>query len=917
MTTIRWTLPMILLAPAYFLAQDIKGTVTNVENGEAISGATIILDPGNLKKTTGLDGKFEFDDVGLGSFKISIRHPYYKPYSDNVSVTDTDDVKLNINIAEINSREISEIRLTGLRKQNTENLARRLEQKSPQVINVVSGSAIQVSPDLTVANVIQRVSGVSVERSSNGEGQYAILRGMDKRYNYTLVNGVKIPSPDGRHRYVPLDIFPSELLDRLEVYKSLLPNMEGDAVGGAVNMVMKNAPEKQEINVNLAIGYNQALFNQKFKSFDASSINFKSPYDLYGKNYKATTADFPNSIYKNESLSAMPNFTGGMTLGKRFFNKKMGLLGAVSYQNNSRLTESQFYNAANVDVMKYAVITSAANRNYYENQQRLGAHTLLDYIFNKNNKIQFYNAFMQLREAQLRESVTANASNGNYDPAGGNASISYDNRARFTQQRIWNSTLKGEHKIIPGKFLADWSAVVSSADNQIPGMATYGTLGTRSNNVDTHTTPVNASISWLRNSDTDYAGYLNLKAEVVDDAELKFGGMYRDKHRSNFYNNYSLYPVSRAHLWGTDFTGFNDIKYDVENPQGSVANSLTYKAGEKISVGYMMVESEIGDLEVIGGIRLEHTNQSYEMLFPQGEDVPELHQKYSDWLPSLSLKYEVGDHQNLRATYFRSINRPGFFEIVPSNIYYEEYRQRGNPSLKRAVADNIDIRYEYFPKPSDQILFGAFYKKIKDPIEYTLQPDAVRGQDIYYLPGNFGTATNYGVEFDIVKFFSDFGFKANYTYTNSSITTPKSVRIRNAAGNLENTLQDQKRPLYGQSAHIANLSLLYKNQRSGWDAQLAGSYTGPRISTVSQFLDNDIWQKGFVLMDASIEKKINANVTVFVKANNLLNTPAELFIKGVNDKNREIPGQDYESGKTLIRKDDYGQSYLMGIRVKL
>ncbi len=88
---------------------------------------------------------------------------------------------------------------------------------------------------------------------------------MDKRYNYTLVNDVKIPSPDGKNRYIPLDIFPAELLDRLEIYKSLLPNMEGDAVGGVVNMVMKDAPSREEINVNLALGYSQMLFDKNSK----------------------------------------------------------------------------------------------------------------------------------------------------------------------------------------------------------------------------------------------------------------------------------------------------------------------------------------------------------------------------------------------------------------------------------------------------------------------------------------------------------------------------------------------------------------------------------------------------------------------------------------------------------------------------
>ena len=214
-------------------------------------------------------------------------------------------------------------------------------------------------------------------------------------------------------------------------------------------------------------------------------------------------------------------------------------------------------------------------------------------------------------------------------------------------------------------------------------------------------------------------------------------------------------------------------------------------------------------------------------------------------------------------------------------------------------------------------MVGVFHKTIKDPIEYTLQPDPTRPQDIFYSPGNFGPARNFGVEVDVIKFFNKIGFKANYTFTNSNIETPKSQKIRNQAGDLETIQVMQKRPLYGQSKHIANLSLLYKDVQNGWDAQLAGSYTGERINTISQYLDNDIWQKGFVQLDFSIEKKLKNGVTIFLKANNLLNTPMELFIKGSNPENQNIPYQRISDNETLIRKDYYKQTYLLGVKFKI
>ena len=153
----------------------------------------------------------------------------------------------------------------------TEAGARGIERAAMNVVNVMSAKAIELSPDITVANVIQRMSGVTIERNSSGEGQYAILRGMDKRYNYTLINGVKIPSPDNKNRFVPLDIFPSEMLDRLEVTKSLTANMEGDGIGGAVNLIMKDAPSERQFYSKLVYRLQRHVFRPRFSIVQSRS----------------------------------------------------------------------------------------------------------------------------------------------------------------------------------------------------------------------------------------------------------------------------------------------------------------------------------------------------------------------------------------------------------------------------------------------------------------------------------------------------------------------------------------------------------------------------------------------------------------------------------------------------------------------
>lgn len=898
-------------------AASLKGVIVEEGSGEAAVGAVAYIEGQNQwNDVAGFDGSFHIKNIPEGKYTLKVYYIGFETYTTEVEVKG--DMKpLKILLVSKQST-LDEIHVVGKSDQSSENTARGMEREANQVMNIVSGKAIQISPDITVANVIQRVSGISLERNSNGDGQFAILRGMDKRYNYTLVNGIKIPSPDNKYRYVPLDIFPSELLDRLEVYKALTPEMEGDAVGGAINMVMKDAPDSLRISANIASGYSELFANRDFTSFNYRAVNSQSPYEIYGNKYNAQPSDFSTASYEYSNGKPLPNLLGGISIGNRFFKKKLGVIVAGSYQRTNRGSNSTFFDFDKVDTLKGVTLTKYDRRTYSEEQERSGIHLKSDFRISERHKLQLYTAYINLTNIQLRDVNAMQLTIGGYDPEAGNATLNYSTRSRITRQNIYNSTLQGEH-YLSSHFKINWSAVYSKASQEVPDNTTIPLLGTRKNFVETKTYIQDATRRWEHNSDEDLAGYLRLGYDWKIKGtlyELSTGGLYRSKNRENFYNQYQLRPSDLQALYGEDFHSYTEIRWVVQNPRGSVASSLNYAATENIGAGFLQFKIQPKRMEIIGGVRAEHTQQGYAMKFPIGEDKPEGEQVYLDFLPSLHFKIMPVTKVNVRASYYRSVNRPGFFEIVPYKIVNEEYQERGNPNLKRAIADNLDVRYEWYPRVGEQIMAGAFYKRIQDPIEYTLQRDPVRGQDIFYAPGNYGTAQNFGIEIDAIKYFQKFGIKANYTYTHSAITTPKSQRIRNSAGNLQTISVDQTRPLYGQAAHIGNLSLLYKDPKEGWNLQLAANYTGERIVTVSQFLNNDLWQKAFIQMDFSAEKSVGGQWTVFVKMNNLLNTPMEVYMKeGYNNK-EQIPEQTLKN-ETLIRKDYYQRSYMIGVRWKL
>lgn len=143
------------------------------------------------------------------------------------------------------------------------------------------------SPDINAANVLQRMSGLTIDRNGGGDEAYPIVRGLDPRYNNTLIDGIKITSPDDKSRFISLSIVPSDLLGSIEVHKSLLPEMEGDAIGGTVNRTMKDAPDKKTFKVLGSLGYSKLFIHQPFTWFSRQDIRQKSPIEEFGSSYTA------------------------------------------------------------------------------------------------------------------------------------------------------------------------------------------------------------------------------------------------------------------------------------------------------------------------------------------------------------------------------------------------------------------------------------------------------------------------------------------------------------------------------------------------------------------------------------------------------------------------------------------------------
>ena len=909
-------------------AHTLDGIVKDNRTGEPLIGSVVeVKELPSVKTTTGLDGSFTLHELpDKGRYTLVVRYISYKTREIPVEVSDKGVVTITL---DEDLHQLGEVVIKGHKEYHSDRSAIDMEKTAGNVLNVMSQQSIQLSPDVNVASVLQRVSGVTMERDASGEASYAILRGMDKRYNYTLVNGVKIPSPDDKNRYIPLNIFPSDLMDRLVVSKSLTADMEGDAAGGVVDMVMKDAPSHFQIQANAAVGTSDYFWkdSRDYLTSNRSDYTHKAPYEVNGPEYKAATSDFSNgpTQISRHSMPA-PNFVGGLSIGNRFWKDRIGVMLAGSIQNTFRGTERTYNSVKMASGEQSMYISSLQHRYYSIHDLTAGVHAKVDLQL-ENNKLEWYNMYVCTNSKSVRYNNSVNTEYISSD------SYTQDDETRSLSQTqsIFATHLKGTHHLTKD-FTADWAGIFSQAKAEDPDRVYLsltntiqsadgvdGSLWSGNKNI-LKTLPKNMERRFQHNTDKDWPGYINLayNSQLGNDinALWKAGAQYRRKERGNRYYSYIFNPSDISQkLDGNGFDQFAAIDWTCKTPY-SQASQLNYDSKEHIGAAYIKttLKSRWGELNA--GVRAEHTNQIYTMLqkFRNMGQVGE--QSYWDWLPSASIKWTPTKKMNVRLSYYRSINRPGFYEIVPYQIMGEEYQEKGNPNLKRARIDNVDLRWEWFPSATEQVLAGVFYKYLQDPIEQVFVAADGKlgsGADAYYMPDNLGNAKNYGFEIDVVKYIRHFGIKANYTYTHSTITTTKREYKEGSAE--YKTGVTQTRPLVNQAPHTANLSLLYKDTNYGWNAQLAASYTGTKLALVSPFKDADQWDKAMFGLDFSMEKKFPCGVSVFLKANNLLDAKRERYLKTVNQSNLEYEGQ--RSDKTIVGTYKYGRTFLIGVRVKM
>jgi TonB-dependent receptor len=851
----------------------IEGRVLDKRTGNPLPGASVHVDGTSASVSTDRSGEYRLAGVPAGSRTLVVSYLGRGEGRITVDVPAGAAVKADVELEPLAYKESVTVSAEFIRDAQ----ARALNQQktAPNITNIVSADQIGSFPDPNAAETTQRIPGVSIQRDM-GEGRYVIIRGTEPRLNSMMVDGERIPAPDPLLRQVAVDVIPSDLLQAIEVSKALTPDMDADAIGGSVNLVMKEAPEDFRLFGSIGGGYNQML----------------------------------ESFHQN---------TWSLTTGRRFAGNKLGVIvsgsGSIVRRGNQDL--EVVYTPANT-------LQELNPRWYQVNRRRLGFTGGLDYKPDGGSKYYLrgvFNRFIDDHENRQRvRSVVPNRR------------IDRELRDRTHIERVSSLTVGGDRLLRTGGTF-DYKLVGAYSDQVDPLTMTKTFRHTNvnfepnvtPNSIDpdnVQANPLNESLSnynFLQqiratnfSKDRDIVGAANLRLPAGKPGHVttfvKFGAKLRDKSKGRTRNETTT--TTRSTLKLTDFleTGFDlrpylDGRYDLSpyTRQSAVAgipdlvpvtvvpnhvrDAENFDGTERTAAGYVMAEIFVGPkLYLLPGLRYEYTWADYtgrDVHFaPNGTYLSTTPisstSNFGVALPGLHARYAVTPNTNVRAAFTRSLARPNYYDIVPYRAQDDSASTitLGNAALKPTRSWNADLLAEHYFKSVGVVSAGAFYKHLDDYIFLFTFPQQVGGTQYQVTqPLNGEAASVKGIEIALqnqLRFLPSpldgLGLYANYTYTDSSAVFPAR------AG---------KNTLPGQSKNVGNVAASY--EKGGFFGRVSVNFHGAYVDVVGASSLLDRYYDRHTQLDVSLNQKITKNVRIYASGLNL-NDAKLRYYQGVTER---------------------------------
>ncbi len=899
----------------------IWGIVSDTE-GPLIEAPVQVVGRKKLQALTDVEGRYRLE-LPPGTYSLRISYELHKTVRlDRVQVEAGKVIQLDAQLfTDEEAVDVVEI-VEEADKGSLEGMTLS-RQRSNTIGDQLGRGEISRTPAANAAQAAQRVPGATIVGN-----RFVFVRGLGERYTNALLNGAPLPSPEPDRAAIPLDVFPSLVIDSISIVKTFSPDSPADFAGGSVRIQTRELPTKPLFQVALGLGYNDhATFRDRIAQrgsttdwlgFDDGTRDLPPELDgqpLSALNPEQTLAATQgiNSYMSTIDVFSLPNHSMSVVAGngwKLANDQRLGALVTFNYGRSFSYRDDGVIRSyqQNLALDGSTVIEPATDYEATVGTDKVnwGSLASVSYWPSANHRFTLLGMHTQLADSTAQVVQGFNASR---------STDIVNTRLKYVSRALNVGQLHGEHDFPSlSRARLEWNAALSHASRSEPD--TRDTVFQQDQSTGewlSLTTPDNGSHLHAEQGETAVFGGVDWTQPFAEDPEatkLKVGGAIstksRDFEQRRFHLEYTGIPLSCGTTYTTEcadrlFTPQN-IDEGLLTLLEDTSDEDAYKASLDVYAGYGMVDlGVVEDLRIVGGVRVEATQQELDPFaqFPGGRDLPGSKIDVVDWLPAVAMSYSPTKKTKARLAYGSTLARPQLREMA-SFVYAPFFGAipfGGNPDLKITYIQNLDTRFEFYPSLREVLAFSFFYKTFKDPIE-NIVIDSGSG---IIVPQNSPGAKLAGVEFEARKTLEfasdalkDLSVIANLTLARSQI------ELRGG----DNLATNLSRPMVNQAPYVINVSIDYENESLGLDARALYNVSGKKIVEVGTRGLDDAYEQPRHTVDLTVSKRLGKHFQLKLNAVNLLASDTIVTLGPENRDDRVMRIHSVPQGLDNVFYDD-------------
>ncbi|MCE6988538.1 TonB-dependent receptor [Dyadobacter sp. CY323] len=912
-----------LLSTSLVYAQtgSIKGNIVDYKTKEAVIGASVVLKGSTppVGTATDVEGNFDIQNVPTGKQTVIVSYVSYKSKEIAIEVYPNQAILINTTIEE-DVANLEEVKIVGQRQSFTDVSVITEIKQAEQIAVGISAQQIQKSQDRDASQVVRRVPGVSIQ-----DDRFVIIRGLNERYNTVMLNDAITPSTEVDVKSFSFDLIPSTAIDRMMIYKSGAPELPGEFAGGIIKIYTKTIPDENGFTFNLTGGYRGNTTFKNVRDYAGSSLDWTG----FGSADRALPSGFPSTrrlqlenspsdatlnafrnlpeFYDLKSKSVTPDLRASLGYNHKF---ELGNMKLTTFNNINYSATHQFLPTTQFRYLSFSTekqksdIQSSYQDELYQNNVRLGVMSNWAFIINPNHKIEFRNLFNQLsnKETNFRQGF-----NTDNDTEVQNYAFRYESKS------IYSGQLGGTHELGAHTTVKWLGALGTTIRNEpdyrrfitsraigstgpfkvelVPGSNASLTRGARFySELTEYTSSFRADIEHR----IERNGYEDDESMQIKLRAGAYGEMKDRAFKARWFNlsnsgnaSQELLDQAPAQLFDSQNIAGDKLYYAERTNTDD-----KYNAQNTLMAGYLGAYIPFSKkFNASVGLRVENNIQKLQSRQRGNGDRIRINNPIFRFLPSANFAYNFTEKSLVRLAYSVSVNRPEFRELAPFTYYDFNFdvSRVGNPNLKTPSIQNVDLRYEFYPKEGEMISVAAFYKHFTNPIETRIR---YAGSGVSFYVDNAKSAYTAGGEIELRKSLKN--LTVSPFMDNLSVMLNASVIHSNVLTGFAG--QENDRQLQGQSPYLINAGLYYNDLNRGWQVNALYNVVGRRIFLVG---DNEVqptvYEMARNVIDLNIVKALGEHIEIKVGVQDLLNQRFRLIQDSNLDQKISSVDESYQS----------------------